>query len=162
MRIGLISDTHGRLRPSVFDIFQGVELILHAGDIGPAELLVELEAVAPVHAVVGNTDSFELRGKVPEVQELELAGHRVVLLHGHMLGSPTPEKLRAAHPDADVIVYGHTHRQRVDIVDSCLIVNPGAAGPPRFNLQPAVAILTLEEGASPRVEHVELGRPAGH
>jgi uncharacterized protein len=73
------------------------------------------------------------------VVELELAGRRVVLLHGHQLGSPTPERLRGAYPDADVIVYGHTHRQRVDVMDGCMIVNPGAAGPARFDLKPAVA-----------------------
>jgi uncharacterized protein len=156
MRIGLISDTHGKLRREVFDAFAGVDLILHAGDIGRADILVELEAVAPVHAVIGNTDGFELRSRAMDVVELELAGHRVVMLHGHVLGSPTPERLRALHPDADVIVYGHTHRQRVDIVDGCLIVNPGAAGAARFNLKPAVAILRLEAGKSPLVEHVEL------
>jgi uncharacterized protein len=161
MKIGLISDTHGRLRPDVFRVFQGVDLILHAGDVGPAELLAELETIAPVHAVAGNTDGLELRRQVPEEVELELGGHRLVMLHGHVLGSPTPERLRALHPDADVIVYGHTHRQRVDIVDGCVIVNPGAAGPPRFNLMPAVALLTLEEGRAPQVEHVELLPPRG-
>ena len=156
MRIGLISDTHGRLRPEVFDIFEGVDVILHAGDVGSTNILVELEAIAPVHAVMGNTDPSELQSRASDVVELELGGHRVVLLHGDAFGSPTPELLRASYPDADVIVYGHTHRQRVDIIDSCLVVNPGAAGPARFNLRPAVAILTLEEGQSPAVEHIEL------
>lgn len=155
MRIGLISDTHGRLRPEVFDIFRGVDVILHAGDVGPANLLVELEAIAPVHAVMGNTDGFELRSRAADVVELELGGHRVVMLHGHALGSPTPENLRAAYPDADVIVYGHTHRQRVEIIDGCLVVNPGSAGAPRFKLKPAVAILELAEGKSPTVQHIE-------
>jgi uncharacterized protein len=157
MRIGLISDTHGKLRPEVFTAFEGVDLILHAGDVGPADILVELATIAPVHAVVGNTDGFELQSRVSEVVELDLGGHRVVMLHGHVLGSPTPERLRMLHPDADVIVYGHTHRQRVDIVDGCLVVNPGAAGAARFRLRPAVAILTLEEGRSPEVRHIELG-----
>jgi uncharacterized protein len=157
MRIGLISDTHGKLRPEVFDAFAGVDLILHAGDIGPIDILLELEAVAPVQAVIGNTDGFELQSRAADLLELELGGHRVVMLHGHVLGAPTPERLRMLHPDADVIVYGHTHRQRVDIVDGCVIINPGAAGAARFNLQPAVAILTLEEGRAPEVRHVELG-----
>jgi putative phosphoesterase len=156
MRIGLISDTHGRLRPRVFDIFNGVDLILHAGDIGPPGILAELAAIAPVHAVTGNTDSREVRARTAETVALELAGHRIVLLHGHTLGSPAPDRLRALHPDADVIIYGHTHRQRTDIIDGCLIINPGAAGPPRFNLKPAVAILTLETGTPPHVEHIEL------
>jgi uncharacterized protein len=156
MRIGLISDTHGRLRPEVFTALAGVDVILHAGDVGPLDVLTELEAIAPVHAVIGNTDVLELWPRVRDVVELELAGRRVVLLHGHQLGSPTPERLRGAYPDADVIVYGHTHRQRVDVMDGCMIVNPGAAGPARFNLKPAVAVLTLVPDEPSSVVHIDL------
>jgi uncharacterized protein len=156
VRVGLISDTHGRLRPSVFDALAGVELILHAGDVGPADILVELETIAPVHAVMGNTDGFELRGRAGEVIELEIEGHRVTLLHGHQLGSPTPELLHAAYPASDVIVYGHTHRQRIDEIDGCIMVNPGAAGPARFRLEPALAILTLERGSRADVRLIAL------
>lgn len=146
MRIGLISDTHGKLRPGVFDRLEGVERILHAGDIGSLDLLVELEAIAPVTAVVGNTDGSEVCERVPEVAMLELEGRLVVVVHGHRLGSPKPGSLRAAHPDADVIVYGHTHVALVDRSDGVLVVNPGAAGPARFGLQPSVAVLTLSRG----------------
>lgn len=155
MRIGLISDTHGRLRAEVFHHFEGVDRILHAGDVGPSDLLVELEAVAPVTAVVGNTDGLELRARVREVAEMELDGQRVVVAHGHQLGSPTPERLRRAHPTADVIVYGHTHRPLVDEDGSTLVVNPGAAGAARFGIAPSIGILTLEGGAR-RVELIEL------
>lgn len=157
MRIGLISDTHNRLRPQVFDIFAAVELILHAGDIGEMDILIELEAIAPVHAVMGNTDSPGLRPRVRDEVLLELEGHRVVLVHGHMLGTPTPALLRASYPEANVIVYGHTHRQRIDERNDCLIVNPGAAGAARFDLRPSVAILTLERGTSPHAEHIPIG-----
>jgi uncharacterized protein len=156
MKIGLISDTHGALRPEVFHALRGVDLILHAGDVGPPHILTELEAIAPVHAVFGNTDGFDLLPRVQEVVTLELEGHRIVMLHGHQLGSPTPERLQASNAGADVIVYGHTHRQQVDTVAGCLVVNPGAAGPARFDLRPSVAILTLEQGADPHVEHVPL------
>ena len=155
MRIGLISDTHGKLRPEVFDVFAGVDLILHAGDVGPVDIITELEAIAPVHAVLGNTDSWELRPRVKETVELELEGKRILLVHGHQLGVPTAERLRAAWPDADIIVYGHTHRQRVDHIDGRLVVNPGAAGAARFDLKPAVAILSLELGVA-TVEHIAL------
>ena len=155
MRIGLISDTHGKLRPEVFDVFAGVDLILHAGDVGPVDIITELEAIAPVHAVLGNTDSWELRSRAQDTVQLELEGKRIVLIHGHQLGVPNAERLRAAWPDADIIVYGHTHRQRVDRVDGCLVVNPGAAGAARFDLKPAVAILVLETGGA-TVEHVPL------
>lgn len=157
MRIGLISDTHNRLRPEVFGIFEDVELILHAGDVGGMDIIVELEAIAPVHAVMGNTDSPALRPRVRDEVLLELEGHRVAVVHGHMLGSPTPRLLRSSYPEANVIVYGHTHRQRVDELDGCLIVNPGAAGAARFDLKPSVAILTLEQGSSPQVEHIAIG-----
>jgi len=143
--IGLISDTHGHLRPGVFGALDGVERILHAGDVGPVDILVELEAIAPVTAVHGNTDRWDVREQTTEAERLELAGRVVVLTHGHLLGSPNPANLRAAYPAADIIVYGHTHRPAVDRHDGALIVNPGAAGPPRFRLKPSVAILELAE-----------------
>jgi len=156
MRVGLISDTHGRLRNEIFDRFEGVERILHAGDVGPADLLTELEAVAPVTAVFGNTDGYDLRDRLPQAAELELAGRRVVVVHGDQLGSPTPEALRRAHPVADIIVYGHTHRPLVDETDGVLVVNPGSAGAARFGIPPSVAILTL--GTTAAVEILELPR----
>lgn len=156
MRIGLISDTHGRLRPEVFDVLAGVQRILHAGDIGPSDLLVELEAIAPVTAVWGNTDGMEVRARVPEVAELELDGRRVVVVHGHQLGSPSPAGLRAAHPEAGVIVYGHTHRPLVEEAEDRLVVNPGSAGAARFGIPPSVAILTL--GRTAAVELIEIGQ----
>lgn len=155
MRVGLISDTHGRLRPEVFERLEGVDRILHAGDVGPPSLLVELEAVAPVTAVWGNTDGLELRATLPEIAELELAGRRIVVVHGHQVGAPDPGNLRAAHPSADIIVYGHTHRPRTDHGES-LVVNPGSAGAARFGTPPSVAILTLED--EPSVELIELAQ----
>lgn len=155
MRIGLISDTHGLLRPDVFRAFEGVDRILHAGDVGPEDILTELRTIAPVDAVIGNTDGWDLRAALPEERILKLAGRTVVLMHGHLLGSPTPIALRRAHPRADVIVYGHTHMQLVDR-DGALTINPGAAGPARFRLKPSVAILTLSE-AGEEVQLVELG-----
>jgi uncharacterized protein len=156
MRIGLISDTHNQLRPPVFGIFEGVELILHAGDVGHMDIIVELETIAPVHAVMGNTDSPALQPRVRDEVELELEGHRVVVVHGHAFGTPNAALLRLAYPDAHVIVYGHTHRQRVDELDGCVVVNPGAAGAARFGLKPSVAILTLERGTAPHVENIPI------
>jgi uncharacterized protein len=144
MLVGLLSDTHGSLDPRVFDHFREVELILHAGDIGPPSILVELEAVAPVTAVWGNTDGFDIRRTTVEVARIEVAGRQLVLLHGHQLGSPTPEALRAAHSGADIIIYGHTHRPLVDRQHHPLVVNPGSAGAPRFGLGPSVALLELD------------------
>jgi putative phosphoesterase len=151
MRLGVVSDTHGLLRPEVFDAFAEVDHILHAGDIGSLELLAELEALAPVTAVYGNTDGFELRNRVPRVAQVELDGFDIVVTHGDQFGSPTPEKLNAAFPEAQILVYGHTHRPLLTIVDVVVtVMNPGSAGPRRFKIPPSVGILELEAGIPPR------------
>jgi putative phosphoesterase len=152
--IGLISDTHGMVRASVHDALAGVELILHAGDVGGDAILDELEVIAPVLAVYGNTDvPFDPR--LTESIEREIGGARVHVSHGHELGSPTPEKLLERYA-ADVIVYGHTHKQLVVRADGRLVVNPGAAGARRFKLEPSVARLTIIGGRA-EVELVPLG-----
>lgn len=151
MRLGVIADTHGLLRPEVFQAFAQVDHILHAGDIGPVRLLKELEALAPVTAVYGNTDGEELRRRLPAVAQVELEGFDVVVTHGDQLGSPTPEGLNAAFPDAQIIVYGHTHRPLLTVVDVVVtVMNPGGAGHRRFGLPPSVGILELEPGIPPR------------
>ncbi len=153
MRIGILSDTHGLLRKEVFPALEGVAHILHAGDVGPTAILTELEAVAPVTAVSGNTDGWDIRHRLSEVAELTLAGNSIVVLHGHRFGrSPTPEMLARAYPEADLVVYGHTHRQRVERVGPVLTVNPGSAGARRFALAPSLAIAELsEEGIEVRL-----------
>ncbi|MDX2192751.1 MAG: metallophosphoesterase family protein [Gemmatimonadales bacterium] len=157
MRLGVISDTHGLLRPEVFDVFREVDHILHAGDLGPLDLLTELEALAPVTAVWGNTDGSEVRAKLPEVAQIQLDGFDIVVVHGHQLGSPTPERLNAAYPDAEILVYGHTHRPLLTTVDLVVtVMNPGGAGPKRFDLPPSVGIIELEAGIPPRARLVPL------
>jgi uncharacterized protein len=148
--IGLISDTHGMVRASVHGALAGVELILHAGDVGGDEILDELELIAPVLAVRGNTDGPG-NPRLAESIERTIGGVRVHLSHGHELGSPTPEKLLERYA-ADVIVYGHTHKQLVVRAGGRLVVNPGAAGARRFKLEPSVARLTIGRGSA----HVEL------
>ena len=146
MRIGLISDTHGLLRPEVFARFEGVDRILHAGDVGDAEILVELEAIAPVTAVWGNTDGFDLVDRLPEVATLELDGSRVVVIHGQQFGAPTPKMVAPSFPDAAMVVFGHSHVPVIERVGTVLAVNPGSAGPRRFRLPTTVALATIEEG----------------
>ena len=142
--IGLVSDTHGLVRHDVHTALEGVSLILHAGDVGGDEVLDELALIAPVMAVCGNTDAPG-DPRLKAVIELEAAGLTIHVSHGHELGSPTPEKLLAAY-SAEVIVYGHTHRALVTRADGRLVVNPGAAGPRRFDLKPSVARLTIAAG----------------
>lgn len=151
--VGLISDTHGLLRPGVHDALQGVELILHAGDVGGSEILDELRLIAPVRAVFGNTDPPG-DPMLSEQIELKLGGVRIHVSHGHEVGSPTPAKL-AAQYDADVVIYGHTHQQLVTSLGDQLFINPGSAGARRFNLLPSVARLTIVGGKA-EVELVDL------
>ena len=150
--VGLISDTHGLLRPDVFEALAGVELILHAGDVGEDDILDELSAIAPVHAVQGNTDAPRRRLTKEIVRDL--GGVSIHVSHGHETGSPTPERLLARYPQ-DVLVYGHTHRPLVARAEGRLVVNPGAAGPRRFDLLPSVGRLTIADGLA-EVEIVAL------
>jgi putative phosphoesterase len=140
-RVGLISDTHNLLRPRVFDVFKDVDLILHAGDVGDDDILDELETIAPVLAVRGNTDRVD-NPRLPEARHLVISGVRVHLSHGHEVGA-RPPALLARYGGADVIVYGHTHRELITEIDGQLVVNPGAAGARRFDLMPCVAIMMI-------------------
>jgi putative phosphoesterase len=151
--IGLISDTHGLVRPRVHEALAGVELILHAGDVGGDDVLDELALIAPVIAVYGNTDAPG-QPRLTDSIERTIGGVSVHVSHGHEVGSPTPARLLARYT-AQVIVYGHTHRQHVAQVDGRLVVNPGAAGAKRFKLEPSVARLTISEGRA-EVELVDL------
>lgn len=141
------------LRSGVHSAFEGVDLIVHAGDVGGQEILDELRIIAPVYAVYGNTDAVDdpsLKGELT----LRLGGIDVHVSHGHELGSPTAERLAAAYAH-DVIVYGHTHRQNVQRIGGRLVVNPGAAGQRRFDMVPSVARLTISGGEA-EVEIVAL------
>jgi uncharacterized protein len=142
--IGLISDTHGLVRPECFQALEGVELIFHAGDVGGRDVLSVLSRIAPVQAVFGNTDPPGDPGLCAHFAET-IDGITVHVSHGNELGSPTPEKLLARY-DADVIVFGHTHKAVIVRSGGRLVVNPGSAGPRRFDILPTVARLTIRGG----------------
>jgi putative phosphoesterase len=157
VRVGLIADTHGLFRPSIVRVFADVALIVHAGDVGAAAVLEQLSAMAPTEAVFGNVDDARNPALAPS-RTIPIGGLTLHVSHGHEFGSPSPAKLLSAY-DADIIVFGHTHRA---IVVSerrggrrILVVNPGAAGPRRFDLRPSVAILTVSGGRA-EAEIVEL------
>lgn len=153
MLLGLISDTHGLVRPSVHQALKSVELILHAGDVGGDDVLDELGLIAPVLAVYGNTDlpgDPRLTASIDRI----IDGVSIHVSHGHELGSPTAARLLERY-SAQVIVYGHTHKQLVSHVNGRLVVNSGAAGARRFKLEPSVALLRLDDGV-PSVEIIEL------
>jgi putative phosphoesterase len=152
--VGLISDTHGLVRPEVAAAFKGVGLILHAGDVGGRAVLDALSMIAPVQAVYGNVDDPHDPHLAME-RSVVIGGVAIHVSHGHEVGRPTPELLLARYA-ADVVVFGHTHRALV-VRDGSnrLAVNPGAAGPRRFDVQPSVAWLTIHDGAA-EVEIISL------
>ena len=132
----------------------GVELILHAGDVGGRDVLIELAALAPVQAVYGNCDDIH----TPELEQhrwLSVEGWQIHVSHGHEVGRPTPEILLHRYADAGILVYGHTHRALTHRAADRLVVNPGAAGPRRFDVVPSVARLTLSPGQA-EVEIIEI------
>ena len=141
--IGLVSDTHGLIRDGLFEALSGVSQILHAGDVGGRHVLDALSVIAPILAVYGNVDPLD--GLLPESIDIEAGGLSVHVSHGHELGSPVPGRLLARY-SADVIVFGHTHRPLVHRDENRLVVNPGAAGPRRFDMQPSVGILRIANG----------------
>jgi hypothetical protein len=143
MKLGVISDTHGFLDPKVFELFKGVSHILHAGDIGPDAIIVELETIAPVSAVIGNTDSsstFRL------TETVTLAGRKFLV---HHIVDPYALKeefrLRVARERPDVVVFGHTHKTCCETVNGVLFFNPGSAGKPRFGRGRTAALLHCEK-----------------
>ena len=151
MIIGLISDTHGLLRPEVARVFAGVDRILHAGDVGKRAVLESLLKIAPVDAVFGNVDDPHDPALARE-RTLIHNGIAIHVSHGHELGRPTAELMLSRY-SANVVVFGHTHRAViVQMPNGRLAVNPGAAGPGRFDIVPSVARLILSDTESSPVQ----------
>jgi hypothetical protein len=147
--VGVISDTHGLLRPGVAAAFAGVTLILHAGDVGGAAVLEGLSAIAPVEAVYGNVDDPH-DPVLARQRGITLGGVTIHVSHGHELPRPSAELMLARYR-GDVVIFGHTH-QAVVVRDGARVAfNPGAAGPRRFDLKPSVARLTITGGEPPSI-----------
>lgn len=143
MRIGLISDTHGLLRPEALQALAGVDEIIHAGDIGTTEIIERLRAVAPVHAVRGNNDRGHWADELPLRLLLTRLGVRIHVLHDvHELAAERREGR------FDVIVAGHSHKPGVEQRGQILLVNPGSAGPRRFKLPVTIGYLTITDGVA--------------
>jgi uncharacterized protein len=144
MKIGIISDTHNDLDPAVLRLFEGVEHILHGGDVGLMSIIYALEGVAPVTAVFGNTDTGL---PLEEIKVVELAGRKFLLCHIVEPRSPH-ESLRArlALERPDVVVFGHTHKPFEETIDGTLFFNPGYAGKQRFRLPRSVALMEIGKG----------------
>jgi putative phosphoesterase len=142
------------VRPEIHTLFAGVDAILHAGDVCGDDVIPELSLIAPVHAVGGNCDIFD-DPNLPPSFEQTFEGVRIHMSHGHELGRPKPPQLLERYPDADVIIYGHTHRQLIFETNGGMVINPGAAGARRFDLAPSVALMTIN-GNHVSVELIEI------
>ena len=148
--IGVISDTHGLLRPRAVRALQGVELIIHAGDIGGPEILTALEALAPVQAVRGNTDKGAWARQLPQTRVVQVGGVHLYVLHELYALDLEPAAAGLA-----AVIFGHSHHPHQEQRDGVLYLNPGAAGPRRFTLPVTLALLTII-GHSLEVEFVKL------
>ncbi len=152
MKIGVISDTHGLLRPEVPPLLAGVESILHLGDVGDAKILTELKKIAPVTAVRGNIDQEGPCGHLPETEVLLIEGGYIYLLHNidtlHL--DPAAAKFSA-------VLYGHSHKAEIRRHKGVLYFNPGSCGPRRFNLKVTMGYLHIDADGNVEAEIVEVG-----
>jgi hypothetical protein len=139
--IGVISDTHGLLRPEAIDALRGSDLIFHAGDVGEKEILEVLAQIAPVTAVRGNVDTAPWTVALPKTQALEVGGVSIYMVHniGELDLSPKAAGFR-------VVVYGHSHQPKIEEKNGVLFFNPGSAGPRRFTKPVSVGRLKIEGG----------------
>jgi uncharacterized protein len=148
--IGVISDTHGLLRPQAVTVLRGSSLIIHAGDVGRLDVLSALQRIAPVTAVRGNIDHGPRTVELPETELVELDAHSLYVLHD--LNDLDLDPRTAGF---DVVISGHTHKPKIETKDGVLYFNPGSAGPRRFNLPIAVGRLTISD-EDVRAEIIEL------
>ena len=139
MRIGVIADTHSKMRPEALEALKGSDLILHAGDVGRDDVLEALEAVAPVVAIRGNIDTSGRAATLPDVEELEFLGHGIYMLHDIKTLDHDPQSRYR------VVISGHSHKPRNEWVGDVLYFNPGGAGPRRFTLPITVGRLEVSE-----------------
>lgn len=150
MIVGVISDTHGLLRPEAIEAVRGVDRILHAGDVGSPEILHALAEIAPLTAVRGNVDTEAWARTLPETEVVEIGGASIYILHD--LGRLD---LKPEAAGIGVVVYGHSHQPKIEEKKGVLYFNPGSAGPRRFQLPVSVGKLVIE-GGTVRAEVVRL------
>jgi putative phosphoesterase len=148
--IGVISDTHGLLRPQALAALEGVELIIHAGDIGDRRILRKLERLAPVYAVRGNIDRGDWAAKLPLTRVVEVGGVHLYVLHELFCLDLDPAAAGLA-----AVIFGHSHHPHMERKNGVLYLNPGSAGPRRFTLPVTLALLTVQ-GFSLHAELIKL------
>jgi putative phosphoesterase len=150
-QIGVISDTHGLLRPQALAALRGSELIIHAGDVGDPQILAALGKIAPLSAVRGNTDRGSWTKELPATQIIKFERYSIYVLH-----DLNELELNPASAGFHAIISGHSHRSKIETKDGVLYFNPGSAGPRRFDLPISVGRLTISDGGL-QAEIVDLG-----
>ncbi len=151
MKIGVVSDTHGLLRPEVLPALRGVDHILHLGDVGNQSILESLAKIAPVNAIRGNVDRTGACSRLPETEVFLFEGHYLYLLHdlGTLHLDPAAARFSA-------VLYGHSHKPHIERRKSVLYFNPGSCGPRRFELPVTLGIMTVRAEAEVNAEIVHL------
>lgn len=156
-RVGLISDTHGLIRPEALRALGRSDLIIHCGDVGDPTVLEALRTIAPVRAVRGNNDKGEWARDLAATDLVGIGGHLIYVLHNLSDLQIDPQTAGVA-----AVIYGHSHRPAIERRGEVLFVNPGSAGPRRFSLPVAVAMLTLRPGAcEATIVRLEASKPVG-
>jgi putative phosphoesterase len=150
--IGVISDTHGLLRPEALAALRGVEHILHAGDVGDAAILAALREIAPVTAIRGNVDTSGVCAELPATDVVELGGSLFYLVHSVHDLDINPKVAGVA-----MVVSGHSHKAKVEVKDGVVYFNPGSAGPKRFSLPVTVGFVTVEDGVEASIKELVVG-----
>jgi uncharacterized protein len=151
MKLGVVSDTHGLLRPEVMPALRGVDQILHLGDVGDPAILEALAEIAPVHAIRGNIDRSGPNSRLPETDVLHFEGHYLYLLHDLQTLKLDPAAAKFA-----AVLSGHSHQPRIEQKKGVLYFNPGSCGPTRFHLPVTIGILSLKRATELRAELIEL------
>lgn len=149
--IGVISDTHGLLRDDAIKLLDGVDHIIHAGDIGKPDIVTRLEAIAPVAAIRGNIDVNSWTLRYPETLRLRLFGRSIFVIHDQKGLTICP-----GEEGIDMVIFGHSHRPSIETTDGVIYLNPGSAGPRRFRLPVTLALVEVLEGILlPKIHHLE-------
>ncbi len=158
MKIGLISDTHGKLPEDVFNVFKKVDLILHAGDIGNFNILKRLKELAPVYAVYGNIDNYSVASRLPLKISFKLEEVQILMMHniGNIRNFAWQIKRGDFHPIPDMVVFGHTHHPFYQKIGNTYFVNPGSASFPQNGLNASTMIIKLEKGKILKQELIKL------
>jgi uncharacterized protein len=156
MLVGVISDTHGLMRPQALDALRDADVIIHAGDVGTPDILEQLRAIAPVFAVRGNVDAQPWAESLPDTQIVSAGAHKCYVLHDLSQLSIDPVQAGIA-----AVIYGHSHIPKISMRNGVLFLNPGSAGPRRFILPVSLALLSVSDGRiEPSIVHLNVRQMA--